>query len=69
MLDIQPMKDTVTGEDIFKEMKHLVSKYYFNFDKLYGVSTDGVPAMVGSKTDLVKNICLRRAEFWEFGSK
>jgi hypothetical protein len=24
MLGIQPMKDTVTGEDIFREIKHLI---------------------------------------------
>jgi hypothetical protein len=56
MLGIQPMKDTVTGEESFQKMKHLASKYYLSFDKLHGVSTDRAPTMVESKTGLVSNM-------------
>jgi hypothetical protein len=50
MLGVQPMKDTVPGEDIFREIKHLMSKYHLSFDKLHDVSTDGAPT--NSKTKI-----------------
>jgi hypothetical protein len=56
ILVIQPMKDTVTGEDIFQEMRHVISKHHLSFDKLHGVSTDGAPAMVVCKTGFVTKI-------------
>jgi hypothetical protein len=54
MLGIQSVKDTVTGEDIFQDIKCLMSKYHLTFDKLRGVSTDGAPAMFGSKIGVQK---------------
>jgi hypothetical protein len=57
MLGIQPMKDTVTGEDIFQEIKRLIPKYHLSFDKLHDGSTDGAPTNYKTKI---------RAQFYEF---
>ena len=56
MLGLQAMKDTTTGEDIFQELKILMAKFNLHFDKLHGISTDGAPAMVGSKVGLTSKI-------------
>lgn len=56
MLGLQAMKDTTTGEDIFQELKMLMAKFNLSFEKLHGVSTDGAPAMVGSKVGLISKI-------------
>ena len=47
MLGLQAMKDTTTGDDIFNEVKALMTK--FQLQNLRGFSTDGAPAMVGSR--------------------
>ena len=56
MLGLQAMKDTTTGEDIFQELKILMAKFNLHFEKLHGLSTDGAPAMVGSKVGLISKI-------------
>ena len=56
MLGLQAMKDTTTGEDIFQELKILMAKFNLHFEKLHGLSTDGAPAMVGSKVGLTSKI-------------
>ena len=44
------------GEDIFHELKILMAKFNLHFEKLHGISTDGAPAMVGSKVGLTSKI-------------
>lgn len=56
MLSLQSMKDTTTGEDIFQELKKSMARLNVKFDKLHGISTDGAPAMVGNKLDLIAKI-------------
>ena len=48
MLGLQAMKDTTTGDDIFNEVKALMTKFNLQLQNLRGFSTDGAPAMVGS---------------------
>ena len=48
MLGLQAMKDTTTG-DIFNEVKVLMTKFNLQLQNLRGFSTDGAPAMVGSR--------------------
>ena len=43
------MKDTTTGDDIFNEVKALITKFNLQLQNLRGFSTDGAPAMVGSR--------------------
>ena len=43
------MKDTVTGDDIFNEVKALMTKFNLQLQNLRGFSTDGAPAIVGSR--------------------
>ena len=49
MLGLQAMKDTTTGDDIFNEVKVLMTKFNLQLQNLRGFSTDGTPAMVGSR--------------------
>ena len=49
MLGLQAMKDTTTGDDIFNEVKTLMAKFNLQLQNLRGFSTDGAPAMVGSR--------------------
>ena len=49
MLGLQAMKDTTTGDDIFNEVNALMTKFNLQLQNLYGFSTDGAPAMVGSR--------------------
>ena len=49
MLGLQAMKDTNTGDDIFNEVKALTTKFNLQLQNLRGFSTDGAPAMVGSR--------------------
>jgi hypothetical protein len=53
ILDIQPMKDTYWRVYLSRNRGFTISKYHISFDKLHGVSTEGAPAMVGSKIGLV----------------
>ena len=43
------MKDNTTGDDIFNEVKALMTKFNLQLQNLWGFSTDGAPAMVGSR--------------------
>ena len=47
ILGLQAMKDT--GDDIFNEVKALMTKFNLQLQNLRGFSTDGAPAMVGSR--------------------
>ena len=47
MLCLQAMKDTTTGDDIFNEVKALMTKFNLQLQNLRGFSTHGAPAMVG----------------------
>lgn len=53
LLALVPMKDTTKGCDIYREVKNILEKFNLNMEKLHGISTDGAPAMVGSKQGAV----------------
>ena len=47
MLGLQAMKDTTTGDNVFNEVKALMTKFNLQLQNLRGFSTDGAPTMVG----------------------
>jgi len=53
LLKLSCMKGTVTGEDVFDEMKNALAENKLVLSKLAGITTDGAPAMVGRKRGLV----------------
>lgn len=53
LLALVPMKDTTNGSDIYCEVKNILEKYNLDLKLLYGISTDGAPAMVGNKRGVV----------------
>lgn len=53
LLGIKPMHETTTGKDIFEEVCKCVNEKKLPWDKLTGLTTDGVPAMCGEKNRLV----------------
>jgi hypothetical protein len=48
-----PIKDTVSGSDIFQSIIKCISEMKLDLSKLSGVITDGAPAMVGKKKGFV----------------
>ena len=49
LLDLVPLRDTTTGEDIFEKVKELFTDLELDWGKLASVSTDGAAAMLGKK--------------------
>ncbi|GBP66690.1 General transcription factor II-I repeat domain-containing protein 2A [Eumeta japonica] len=47
LLALQLLKRTTRGEDTFNEVQKVFSSFGLPWSKLVGVSTDGVPSMVG----------------------
>ena len=45
MLSLQSMKDTTTGADILREVKHVIEEHQLDLSKLVSIATDGAPAM------------------------
>lgn len=53
LLGIKSMHEKTMGKDIFEEVCKCVNKMKLPWDKLMGLTTDGVPAMCGAKNGLV----------------
>lgn len=53
LLKLASMKGTTTGIDIFEEVKDALKENNLGFLKLTGITTDGAPAMVGTKNGLI----------------
>ena len=53
LLSLEAMHGTTTGEDLFQRLVSSMEKIQLTFEKLSGLTTDGAPAMVGSKMGLV----------------
>ena len=47
LFDLRSLKGTTTGKNIFKAVFDAIDKMGLKWDKLCGVTTDGVPAMTG----------------------
>ena len=70
ILGLQAMKDTTTGDDIFNEVKALMTKFNLQLQNLRGFSTDGAPAMVGSRAGvsslIKKELASNNADMHDF---
>ena len=47
-----PMKGKTTGVDIFNAVKNVLVEFNLNLENLFGVTTDGAPAMVGERNGI-----------------
>src|SRR5277367_463258 len=47
---LQSMKGTTTGEDLYAEMKEVLTKLNLSVSKMAGVASDGAPAMTGKNS-------------------
>ena len=45
-----PMKGRTTGVNIFNAVKNVIEEFNLNLDNMFGVTTEGAPAMVGEET-------------------
>lgn len=61
LLGLKSIHGTTTGKYIFEELSKCITEMSLPWDKLVGVTTDGVPAMCGRKSGLVGRI----QEMWE----
>ncbi|GBP88813.1 General transcription factor II-I repeat domain-containing protein 2 [Eumeta japonica] len=51
---LQPLKGTNTGEDIFNKDQNVFTSFGSPWSKLVGVSTHGVPSMVGLREGFIR---------------
>ena len=56
LLGLKSMHGTTTGKDLFEEVSKCINEMGLPWDKLVGLTTDGVPAMCGKKNGLVGRI-------------
>ena len=56
LLEIIPMFDTTTGEDVFVSVFELLKKYDLPLEKLSSVATDGAPSMTGKNKGFVERL-------------
>lgn len=49
LLDVIPLKDTTTGEDIFQAVEDACDAVGLPWERLYSLTTDGASSMRGSK--------------------
>lgn len=54
LLELVPLHDTTTGEDIFNAVYGLLQKYNLDLSKLCSVATDGAPSMTGVNNGFIK---------------
>lgn len=54
LLELVPLHDTTTGEDIFNAVYKLLQKYNLDMSKLSSVATDGAPSMTGVNNGFIK---------------
>jgi len=67
LLDLLPMKGTMTGRDIFHQLEACIDKSKLKWEKLVSVATDGAPAMCSDRVGVVgllkekrNQLCLSR---------
>ncbi|XP_076135597.1 general transcription factor II-I repeat domain-containing protein 2, partial [Alosa pseudoharengus] len=56
LLELRPMHDTTTGQDLYEEVYSCVNEMGLPWGKLVGLTTDGAPAMCGHRSGLVARI-------------
>ena len=52
-LELVPMKDTTTANDIFSPLVGVLDKVRVDWSRAVSLATDGAPSMVGRKTGVV----------------
>jgi len=65
LLEIIPMFDTTTGEDVFVSVIELLKKYDLPLEKLSSVATDGAPSMTGKNKGFVERLQKKANEYVE----
>ncbi|XP_075423872.1 general transcription factor II-I repeat domain-containing protein 2-like [Ascaphus truei] len=68
LLELVPMRDTTTGQDIFDCVYELLQKYNLPLSKITSVATDGAPSMTGKTNGFVALLRKKQSEIYE-GSK
>ena len=53
LLDLQPLKGTCTGQNVFNELEMCIERAGLDWSKLVAVATDGAPAMCSERVGLV----------------
>lgn len=66
LLEILPMLDTTTGEDVFVSVFELLKKYDLPLEKLSSVATDGAPSMTGKNKGFVERLQKKANENVEY---
>lgn len=56
ILDLQPLTDTTTAQDIFTALKKTLSNFDIDICKISAITTDGAPSMVGRKEGLAEKM-------------
>ena len=56
LASVQPMKDSVNGEDLLIEVEECVSNLGLDWGNLVNVTTDGCPSFTGKNKGLLKKI-------------
>jgi hypothetical protein len=56
LLTLQPLKGTITGEDIFETVNTLFERFWLEWSSLSGICIDGALAMVGARKGLIESI-------------
>lgn len=56
LASLVPLKNTTKSVDLYEAVKATLARFSLTIDNLYGIVTDGVPAMVGKKERLTKLI-------------
>ncbi|XP_042272649.1 general transcription factor II-I repeat domain-containing protein 2-like [Thunnus maccoyii] len=62
LLDLQSLKGTTTGKDIFEAVSDSIDQAGLQWDKLCGITTDGAPAMTGEHKGMASLVCAKVRE-------
>ncbi|KAB0803137.1 hypothetical protein PPYR_02406 [Photinus pyralis] len=62
LLELVPLHDTTTGEDIFNAVYELLQKYNLQLSQLSSVATDGAPSMTGVNNGFIKLLQMKTRE-------
>ena len=62
LLDLQSLKRTTTGKDIFEAVSDSTDQAGLKWDKLCGITTDGAPAMTGERKGMASLVCAKVRE-------
>jgi hypothetical protein len=52
LVALSSMKGSITGIELYEQVMRTIEKFNLNLNKIYGITTDGAPVMVGKKSGL-----------------